>query len=66
MSGPARARQPPGHSLGAGGYHFLPGKMHHSAEAKGETILQVNGNGPFDIHYLHPADNPNRTASAKP
>jgi hypothetical protein len=47
------------HTLTAGAYHFLPGKMHHAAEFKGETIVQVTGMGPFDIHYLNPADNPN-------
>jgi len=53
----------PASSLTAGGYHFLPGKMHHAAETKGETILQVDGTGPFDIHYLDPADNPNPAAA---
>ena len=53
----------PAHELQAGAYHFLPGKMHHAAETKGETILQLHGTGPFDIHYLDPADNPNKSAS---
>ncbi|HSD89406.1 MAG TPA: cupin domain-containing protein [Kofleriaceae bacterium] len=47
------------HSLNVGGYHFLPGKAHHAAQAKGEVIVQIHGPGPFDIHYLNPADNPN-------
>ena len=54
----------PATTLNAGGFHFLPGKMHHAAQATGETIVQVDGMGPFDIHYLNPADNPN-PASAK-
>jgi mannose-6-phosphate isomerase-like protein (cupin superfamily) len=49
----------PASTLTAGGFHFLPGKMHHAAEATGETVLQLDGIGPFDIHYLNPADNPN-------
>ena len=53
----------PANTLTAGGYHFLPGKMHHAAETKGETIVQVNGMGPFDIHYLNPTDNPNKSAA---
>jgi quercetin dioxygenase-like cupin family protein len=53
------------HSLDAGGYHFLPAKMHHAAEIKGETIVQINGMGPFDIHYLNPADNPNPKSAQK-
>jgi hypothetical protein len=56
----------PAHDLTAGAYHFLPGKMHHAAEAKGETLLQLHGNGPFDIHYLNPADNPMKMGAAKP
>jgi len=49
----------PATTLTAGGFHFLPGKAHHAAETKGETIVQLDGTGPFDIHYLNPADNPN-------
>jgi len=55
----------PASTLTVGGYHFLPGKMHHAAETKGETIVQVDGMGPFDIHYLNPADNPNPAAAKK-
>lgn len=53
------------HTLEVGGFHFLPAKMHHGAEVKGETIVQVNGMGPFDIHYLNPADNPNPKTATK-
>jgi quercetin dioxygenase-like cupin family protein len=52
----------PASNLEAGAYHFLPGKMHHAAVANGETTLQLDGMGPFDIHYLNPADNPNKAA----
>ena len=55
----------PSTNLTAGGFHFLPGEMHHAAEAKGETIVQIDGTGPFDIHYLNPADNPNPAAANK-
>jgi hypothetical protein len=54
----------PSHDLGTGAYHFLPGKAHHAAEAKGETVIQINGKGPFDIHYLNPADDPTKSAAA--
>jgi quercetin dioxygenase-like cupin family protein len=47
------------HALAPGGYHFLPAKTHHAAQAKGETIVQIDGPGPFDIHYVNAADNPN-------
>ena len=55
----------PAHTLTAGGYHFLPGRMHHAAQAQGEVIVEIHGMGPFDIHYLNPADDPT-TASAAP
>jgi hypothetical protein len=51
-------------NITGGGFHFLPGKMHHAAEAKGETVVQLDGSGPFDIHYLNPADNPNPAGGA--
>jgi hypothetical protein len=54
----------PATTLTAGGFHFLPGKMHHAAETTEETVVQVNGMGPFDIHYLNAADNPNPKAAA--
>jgi hypothetical protein len=51
------------HAMAAGAYHFLPAKMHHSAAAKGETVVEIHGVGPFDIHYLNPADDPSRSAA---
>ncbi len=54
----------PAHTLEAGAYHFLPGKMHHAAQVKGDTVVQIHGMGPFDIHYLNPADNPIKAAAA--
>ena len=33
--------------------------------AKGETVLEVHGMGPFDIHYLNPADDPTKKNAAK-
>ena len=44
--------------LPAGGFHFLPAKQHHYAFSKGPAVVQLNGNGPFDITYLNPADDP--------
>ena len=53
------------HELTAGGYHYLPAKAHHAATAKGDTVLQINGMGPFDIHYLNPADDPRKGAASR-
>ena len=47
-------------ALGAGGFHFLPGKVHHYAFAKAPAVVQVTGTGPFDINYINPADNPEK------
>ncbi len=46
------------HALKAGGFHHLPGKVHHYAFTKSPTELQISGDGPFDINYLNPADDP--------
>jgi len=48
------------HALTAGGYHYLPGKTNHYAFSKGPTVIQVSGNGPFDITYINPADDPSK------
>jgi len=53
------------HSLAPTSYHYLPGKKHHYAMAKGETVVEIHGIGPFDIHYLNPADDPTRKSAAK-
>lgn len=45
-------------ALKAGGYHYLPAKMHHYAFTKTATVIQISGEGPFDINYLDPKDNP--------
>ena len=31
----------------------------------GEVVLELHGMGPFDIHYLNPADDPTKAAAAK-
>ena len=46
--------------LPAGGFHFLPAKAHHYAFSKGPAVVQVSGNGPFDVTYLNPADDPQK------
>jgi quercetin dioxygenase-like cupin family protein len=36
----------------------LPAGMPHYALADGETVVQINGVGPFDVTYVNPADDP--------
>lgn len=52
------------HALNAGGFHYLPAKEHHFAFSKGSTVVQISGDGPFDINYLNEADNPEKGKSA--
>jgi hypothetical protein len=47
-------------ALPAGGFHYLPAKAHHYAFSKSHAVVQVSGNGPFDITYLNPADDPQK------
>lgn len=44
--------------LTSGGFVNLPADMPHSLWTSKPTILQVNGTGPFDLHYINPADDP--------
>ena len=47
-------------ALPAGSYMRMPKTMRHFAQAKGETILQVHGMGPFEITYVDPNDDPRK------
>lgn len=49
--------------LKAGGFHSIPAKAHHYAIFKTPTEIQINGEGPFDITYINPADNPSPEAA---
>jgi quercetin dioxygenase-like cupin family protein len=50
------------HALKAGGFHHLSAKTHHYAFTKTPTIVQVHGEGPFDITYINPDDDPQNAA----
>ena len=52
-----------GKFLKPGGYVCMPKGMHHYAWAKGPTIVQVHGIGPFAFTYVNPADDPRNTSS---
>jgi hypothetical protein len=53
------------HAIKRGGYHYLPAKTNHYAFTKGGTVVQVAGEGPFDINYLKVADDPTKKGAAK-
>jgi hypothetical protein len=46
--------------LPAGSFMRMPKTMRHFATAKGETVIQLNGVGPFEINYVNPADDPRK------
>jgi uncharacterized RmlC-like cupin family protein len=46
-----------------GGFASLPAKMNHFAWASSPTIIQIEAEGPFDIVYVNPADNPAKSLS---
>src|SRR5438874_300498 len=47
-------------ALPVGSYAAVPARHHHYAVAKGETVVQVNGTGPFKLIYVNPADDPSK------
>jgi len=51
-------------TLTAGGFVTAPATMHHYAIARGRTVVQVNGMGPFALTYVNPKDDPSHMASA--
>jgi anti-sigma factor ChrR (cupin superfamily) len=48
-----------------GSFMRMPKTMRHFAVAKGETIIQLHGIGPFDINYVNPADDPRKKEDKK-
>ena len=50
------------HALHAGGFHHLPGKTVHYVFTKVPTIVEGHFEGPFDINYINPDDNPDKSA----
>ena len=51
-------------ALPAGSFAVMPKGEHHFAWAKGATVVQVHGVGPWGINYVNSADDP-RTATPK-
>jgi quercetin dioxygenase-like cupin family protein len=47
-----------GKVMPAGSYGQWPAGMKHFGWAKGETVIQLHGTGPWSIQYLYPEDDP--------
>lgn len=43
-----------------GSYANMAAQMAHFAQAKGVTVVQVHGVGPFVVNYVNPADDPSK------
>jgi quercetin dioxygenase-like cupin family protein len=52
-------------ALPPGSYALLPRDMHHFAQSKTATVVQVHGMGPFQINFVNPADDPRTKAAAR-
>ncbi len=52
-------------ALPAGTFGMIPAGMHHYAKAKGETVLQLHGIGPWRLSYVSKADDPRKRVAAK-
>jgi quercetin dioxygenase-like cupin family protein len=48
-----------------GGFVSLPAKMRHFAWTTSPTVVQINLEGPFDIFYVNPADDPQAKTSRR-
>ena len=44
----------------AGSYANMAATMSHYVQAKGATVVQVHGVGPFVVNYVNPADDPSK------
>ena len=44
--------------MGPGSFVMLPAGMKHFATSSGESIIQINSEGPFQINYVNPSDDP--------
>jgi hypothetical protein len=44
--------------LKTGGFHAIGAGVHHYAFTRSGAVVQIHGDGPFDITYINPADNP--------
>lgn len=47
--------------LPQGGFMLMPPRTPHHAVARGETVVQLHGMGPWSIHYVNAADDPRKS-----
>lgn len=49
----------------AGSYYVNPARLHHYTYFGEETVIQLTGTGPWEIHYLKPSEPPKKKKRAK-
>jgi ChrR Cupin-like domain len=49
-----------GNGMPVGTFGFLPAQMKHFAWASEETVIQLHGEGPWEINYVNPSDDPRK------
>jgi hypothetical protein len=54
-----------GSLIDQGGYAEMPGKMHHWFVAATPVVMLIEGNGPFDVNFVHTEDDPTEKPLAK-
>jgi quercetin dioxygenase-like cupin family protein len=42
--------------MSVGAFAAMPKEMRHFARAKGDTLVQVHGSGPFKVNWVNPAE----------
>jgi hypothetical protein len=45
-------------ALAPGDYVDLPARMQHQASTQAGAVVEIHSEGPFEIHYVDPADDP--------
>jgi quercetin dioxygenase-like cupin family protein len=51
--------------LEPGSFFSMPPGMQHFARAAEDTVVQLNGEGPWEINYVNPADDPRTAGTAQ-
>jgi hypothetical protein len=54
------------HPVKQGGFLYIPARAQQFAFTKGATVIEIHGEGPYDIKYTSPSDDPQMGAQGKP
>jgi quercetin dioxygenase-like cupin family protein len=54
------------HPVKQGGFLYLPARAQQFAFTKGATVVEIHGEGPYDIKYTNPSDDPQMGTPGKP